>query len=943
MIFTDRIITVRKGESKINEPIIVYRGDYELEVRFTITNSKFKFMNATNLIESENAAYGQLVILTPYGGNIFSDITRCNEGAVTFVLSEAMLNQIEEVGLYSFQIRLFDYRKESRISIPPVEFGIEVREPVASEDHDNEVNNAIVGYSIAKVVNPSKENVGDTFDANGNYNKTDWETGDRISEGKLNKIEDAIDKINQNEKSDMTALDKRVTNNFKVLQSRKADIGSSISIHQIDKSQGKIDQTYLSDELLQQMAGDTPINATPADGSITLEKLAFQPMNIISENIKYRRFVDISFTEGHLQEDGSIKNAGGYTTSQLILVQPGDMLEVYPVRMVAHYDEDGVFINLIDYGYLESSNYDTLLYTIPKNVYGVRFTFHSWDGTGATEGNYINMTDNVKRTPGMLNVFVTEIDGNIIRDESVTCDKLDNEITDILSSVSPSGKVDSWDNAFVSSNEHPSGEGQYKQHDNYSCSNCFRANKGAIIKIHGCAAPTAAVLSEWTKDGQFIKNIFTGSYDVDADFNIKNYEYTVPSDGYFRISYCMIYEPFYYSITDSNSIYSKINSLDKRVSHIIGDAKPCEEPTAWSSFFVASSNHTQTGTLVPYSEYRCSNCFYLTRGTIIKIHGCGTPNAALLSEWTADGRTYIRDIFVGDYNSATNVITTIDYEYKVPSDGYFRICYGINYAPFEYEIVPALALAPAPAYGHSVLSFDDVDFSLYRDMPLITFVFDDGYIPSMGNIVKLFDEYDMKCGFGIITNRVRVADFSILCDYQNRGYEMLSHSLSHQNIFNVGNNEELVLAEILDSKKVLEANGLHIRGWVTPNSTLKSEYLSLLQRYYKYGYTKFFGNDTNTDQMSRYVDKYELGRYSLEYVDIGVLISIIDEAIANNKNIHFYGHKYPSDTMTESKMTSLLNYVKSKQDINACKVVLPYQATLGQYSNFEKNILNKLQ
>lgn len=934
MIFTDRVITIQKTKSIIDEPIIVYRGDYGIKVKFTIMNSKFKFMNPTNLIESENAAYGQLVILTPYGGCIFSEAANCNEGTVTFVLTKEMLDQIEEVGLYSFQIRLFDYKKESRISIPPVEFGIEVREPIASEDHDNSTNNAIVGYSIAKIADALNEKVPDTFDANGNYNKTDWETGDRITEGKLNKIEDAIDTINRNEKSDMTALDNRITDNFKVLQSRKADIGSSISIHQIDKNQGKIDQTYLSDELLQQMAGDTPINATPADGSITLEKLAFQPMNIISENIKYRRFVDISFTKGHLQEDGSIKNAGGYTTSQLIPVQPGDTLEVYPVRMVAHYNENGVFINLIDYGYLESSNYDALLYTIPQNVYGVRFTFHSWNGTGATEGNYINMPDNVKRTPGMLNVFITEIDGDIIRDESVTCDKLDNEITDILSSVSPLEKVDSWYNAFITSNAHPSGEGQYKQHDNYSCSNCFRANKGTIIKIHGCAAPTAAILSEWTKDGQFIKNIFTGSYNSNDVSNIKDYEYTVSSDGYFRICYCMIYEPFDYSITDSNSVYSKINSLDKRVTHIIGDAKPCEEPTAWSSFFVASSNHTQTGTLVSYSDYRCSNCFYLTRGTIIKIHGCTTPNAAILSEWTADG-TYIRDVFVGDYNSTTNVITTIDYEYTVPSDGYFRICYGINYAPFEYEIMPA------PAYEHSVLSFDDVDFSLYRDMPLITFVFDDGNIPSMGNIVKLFDEYDMKCGFGIITNRV--VDFSILCDYQNRGYEMLSHSLSHQNIFNIDNNEELVLAEILNSKKVMEANGLRIRGWVTPNSVLKAEYLSLLQRYYKYGYTKFFGRDTNTDQMSRYVDKYELGRYSLEYVDIDALKSIIDEAIADNKNIHFYGHTYPSDTMTESKMTSLLDYVKSKQDINACKVVLPYQATLGQYSNFEKNILNKLQ
>ena len=223
MIFTDRTITVRKGESRIDEPIVVYRGDYELEVRFTILNSRFKFMSGTNMIESEKASYGQLAILTPYGGNIFSDIVRCNDGSVTFVLTAEMLNQIEEVGLYSFQIRLMDYNKESRVSIPPIEFGIEVREPIASEDHDNSVNNAIVGYSIAKVVDPKEENVGDTFNESGNYNKTKWKTGDRISQGKLNKIEDAIDKVNKNEVNNTAVLSKRIDNNFNVLDSTKAD------------------------------------------------------------------------------------------------------------------------------------------------------------------------------------------------------------------------------------------------------------------------------------------------------------------------------------------------------------------------------------------------------------------------------------------------------------------------------------------------------------------------------------------------------------------------------------------------------------------------------------------------------------------------------------------------------------------------------------------------
>jgi lysophospholipase L1-like esterase len=186
--------------------------------------SKFRFKSGVNLVDSEKASHGQLAILAPYGGNVFSEIVKCEDGTVTFTLTKEMIDQLKEVGLYSFQIRLFDYYRESRVSIPPVEFGIEVREPVASEDHDNTVNEAIVGYSIAKVVDGLNEDVPDTFDDNGQYNKTEWKTGDRISQGKLNKIEDALDTINQNEKTDVAALDKRVTNNFNVLNSTKADL-----------------------------------------------------------------------------------------------------------------------------------------------------------------------------------------------------------------------------------------------------------------------------------------------------------------------------------------------------------------------------------------------------------------------------------------------------------------------------------------------------------------------------------------------------------------------------------------------------------------------------------------------------------------------------------------------------------------------------------------------
>ena len=50
---------------------------------------------------------------------------------------------------------------------------------------------------------------------------------------------------------------------------------NSIGVTQIDKNKGKFDQTYMTDEFIEQMAGTTPVNAIPADESITTSKLAF--------------------------------------------------------------------------------------------------------------------------------------------------------------------------------------------------------------------------------------------------------------------------------------------------------------------------------------------------------------------------------------------------------------------------------------------------------------------------------------------------------------------------------------------------------------------------------------------------------------------------------------------------------------------------------------------
>lgn len=193
MIHTKRTVTVGNQACTIDTPVILYRGDREVEVEFEITGNKFTFTSEGNVIKSTNASHGQLVINTPSGYNMFSEVSECNDGKVIFVITKEMIDELTEVGFYTFQIRLYDGEElKSRATIPPVYDGIDIRDPIASEDVDSLVNFALVDE--ASVVTDDSEN-GAIFLPNGSYNKTVWKEGDVISKTRLNKLEEALYEI----------------------------------------------------------------------------------------------------------------------------------------------------------------------------------------------------------------------------------------------------------------------------------------------------------------------------------------------------------------------------------------------------------------------------------------------------------------------------------------------------------------------------------------------------------------------------------------------------------------------------------------------------------------------------------------------------------------------------------------------------------------------------
>ena len=124
MLSTECLITVRKGTSKINTPIVLYRGDKNIEARFQINNNPF--------IANSAVKYGQLIIKLSEAGIVnFSSINEFDGEVVSFILPSDMMDEISEVGLYTIQLRFYNEDKTSVATLPEIAQALDIREPIA--------------------------------------------------------------------------------------------------------------------------------------------------------------------------------------------------------------------------------------------------------------------------------------------------------------------------------------------------------------------------------------------------------------------------------------------------------------------------------------------------------------------------------------------------------------------------------------------------------------------------------------------------------------------------------------------------------------------------------------------------------------------------------------------------------------------------------------------
>ena len=316
MIFTDRTIIVQKGTSSINDTIVLYRGDKDVEIRFTLNEgSPFKFGSGSspNIIEKTEAAYGQLVIKAPNDlPSIFSEMSPTNEGKIIFTITAEMINEITEVGDYTFQIRLFDESMNSRATLPEVINGIEIREPIAIEDtaDTNEVGVATVGYAVTTAGTTE-----DAFDSQGNYNKTAWKTGDRITAAKLDKIEAGIDGVNKKVASGGTGGGVADSVDWSNVQN-KPTIPTNTS--QLTNDSGYI--TNIPDEYIT----ETELNAK---GYATTSQIPTVPTNV-SELTNDSHYATETFVTNKIAEASLGGGSGGVDLSGYVTRETGNASQI---------------------------------------------------------------------------------------------------------------------------------------------------------------------------------------------------------------------------------------------------------------------------------------------------------------------------------------------------------------------------------------------------------------------------------------------------------------------------------------------------------------------------------------------------------------------------------------------------------------------------------------
>ena len=540
--------------------------------------------------------------------------------------------------------------------------------------------------------------------------------------------------------------------------------------------------------------------------------------------------------------------------------------------------------------------------TYPKGAPGVALVretdpakIYVWNGSAWEDfGDYqgVEVKDKTVTTPKLADLAVTN-------------QKLDTDIKDTLKYYD----FTLTDGKFVSKT------GSIGNGQTYAHTSLIYLPAGEIVEVKAGGSASVSVISKYDSSGTFLSNLQSGEDKLGT--------YTIRSTGngmWIRITNNTLYLPHVkvyvksLDMIDNSSINkTKLTSnLQKEIGYI-----PSE--LIYGEFITSSSHARGVGKVGIGPTYIRTKPIPLKAGEAIELNAVSSAATLTLAIVDASGNFEK----VGIVGSETS--EPLKY-FKAHED-----CY----------VVITNNTANVPEEDFYVKNKNDDKLEITPQLlkkPVINFQFDDGNSTD-SEIKSIFDEFGLKCGFAIPTSATGIAKYYA---WQQEGFEVLSHSINGETMTNAMDSAEAE-RRMKESKEKLEELGLDITGWVTPSSSLGSNHLPAVGKYYEFAYTVSLGKFNNDGTQIPYdtfqTDTRKLKRVSLESTTYDNVIAAIDKTILDGGFLTFYAHNF-SRGLTADILNNILTYLKSKVDGGECLVLKPTDAYKHFYSIRHSDLLN---
>ena len=265
MILTDRTITVNGKTASIDANVYLYRGDQNVEINFNVVNSKFRFTKKSddNIIESSEAYYSIFKLIAPNGDEIEFPVRAIENNQAKWLIEKELIDELDEVGQYDFQLRLLNNEKDAVVTMPPVLGQVEVLEPLFIDD------TAILGLAKTATSRTSimKSIQRNTLNPDGSYNRKTWEPKEVIYDTDLNTLED-ISYLNKESINEHT-------NRIETLETDNTTNKSKIATLETDNTSNKSKITALETDNTSNKSKIASLESTTSTHTnqiVTLEK-----------------------------------------------------------------------------------------------------------------------------------------------------------------------------------------------------------------------------------------------------------------------------------------------------------------------------------------------------------------------------------------------------------------------------------------------------------------------------------------------------------------------------------------------------------------------------------------------------------------------------------------------------------------------------------------------